>query len=75
VDRNWQSQGLGSGLLKDALRRSIVGADLIGGRALIVRAVDAEAEQYWQRRGFQPARDAPSTLFRAIADIRAWLGG
>lgn len=73
VDSDWQGQGLGSGLLKDALRRCIVGADLIGGRALIVRAVDAEAEQYWQKRGFRPASAAPSTLFRALGDIRAWL--
>jgi hypothetical protein len=40
---------------------------------VIVRAIDADAERYWQSCGFQPAKDDPSTLFRSIADIAGWL--
>lgn len=42
---------------------------------MVVRAVDQEAEHYWQSWGFMPARDNSSVLFRSMADIRAWLGG
>ena len=74
VDVKWAGHGIGSGLLKDVLHRCVAGAAAIGGRAVIVRAIDADAERYWQRRGFQSARDDPSTLFRSIADISDWIG-
>ena len=48
-------------------------AALIGGRALVVNAVDAEAAEFWRRRGFLPSRDDPLVLFRAIAAIAASL--
>jgi hypothetical protein len=44
-----------------------------GGRALIVNAVDAEAQALWGRRGFIPSKDDPRVLFRPIADIAASL--
>jgi|SRR5579872_6977677 len=48
-------------------------ASLIGGRALIVNAVDMEAAAFWRRRGFLPSKDDPLILFRTIADIAASL--
>jgi len=60
-------------LVGDAFRRCVAGADIIGGRAIVVRAIDAEAEQYWQSWGMVAARDDPSVLMRSIADIRAAL--
>jgi len=73
VDQTWNGQGVGSGLVKHALARCVEAAALIGGRALIVNAVDAEAAAFWQRRGFLPSRDDPMVLFRSIADIAASL--
>ncbi|WP_352778774.1 hypothetical protein [Mesorhizobium sp. M0571] len=64
---------MGSGLVKDALQRCIAGADVVGGRAVIVRAIDAEAERYWQSWGFIPGRDNPSVLMRSIQDMNLWL--
>jgi hypothetical protein len=61
------------GLLKHALQRCVTAADLIGGRALIVNAVDIEAAAFWRRRGFIPSKDDPLILFRSIADIAASL--
>jgi hypothetical protein len=55
------------------LNRCLAGADIVGGRAVVVRAVDAEAERYWQGWGFIPFRDNPSILMRSIDDIRLWL--
>lgn len=73
VDRRYSGRGIGSALVRDALRRCIAGADIVAGRAVIVRAIDAEAEIYWQSWGFIPARDNPSVLMRSMDDIRSWL--
>ena len=71
TDRNWVGKGVGTGLLKHALQRCVTAAGLIGGRALIVNAVDVEAAAFWGRRGFIPSKDDPLILFRSIADIAA----
>lgn len=73
TDLEWKGKGIGSGLIKHALERSVQAASLIGGRALIVNAIDAEAAEFWQRRGFVPSRDDPFTLFRSIDAIAASL--
>jgi GNAT superfamily N-acetyltransferase len=73
TDRAWSGKGIGTGLLKHALARCVVAAGLIGGRALVVRAIDAEAVAFWSRRGFLPSRDDPHVLFRSMADIAASL--
>lgn len=71
VDQAWAGKGVGSGLLKHALIGCVHAARLVGGRALLVLAVDEEAAAFWRRRGFMPARDDPMILFRALADIAA----
>ena len=71
TDQNWIGKGVGTGLLKHALQRCVAAAALVGGRALIVNAVDIEATDFWARRGFIPSKDDPRILFRSIADIAA----
>lgn len=73
TDIGWVGRGIGTGLVKHALQRCVQAAELIGGRALMVNAVDAEAAQFWQRRGFLPTRDDPLVLLRSIAAIAASL--
>lgn len=73
TDAEWRGQGIGTGLLKHALQRCVAGATLIGGRALIVNAVDEEAAAFWQRRGFLPSKDDRMVLARSILDIAASL--
>ena len=73
TDQEWRGQGIGTGLLKHALQRCVQGASLIGGRALIVNAVDDEAAAFWLRRGFLPSKDDPMVLARSILDIAASL--
>jgi GNAT superfamily N-acetyltransferase len=74
TDQNWIGKGTGTGLLKHALQRCVAAANLVGGRALIVNAVDVEAAGFWARRGFIPSKDDPLVLFRSIADIAASIG-
>lgn len=73
TDSAWAGRGIGTGLVKHALQRSVQAAELIGGRALMVNAVDEATALFWQRRGFQPSRDDPLVLFRSIAAIAASL--
>lgn len=71
TDLEWAGKGIGTGLLRHALIRCVEAARLIGGRALMVNALDDEAAAFWRRRGFLPSRDDPQLLFRSIADIAA----
>jgi GNAT superfamily N-acetyltransferase len=73
ADQNYRGRGIGSGLLQHALQRCVTAARLIGGRALIVNAVDGEAADFWRRWGFIPSKDDHLILFRSIADIAASL--
>jgi GNAT superfamily N-acetyltransferase len=71
TDVAWAGRGIGTGLVKHALERCVTAAALVGGRALLVNAVDVDAAAFWQRRGFIPSRDDPLVLFRSIAAIAA----
>jgi GNAT superfamily N-acetyltransferase len=71
TDVRWAGRGIGTGLVKHALQRCVQAAGLIGGRALMVNAVDEEAAMFWRRRGFLPSRDDELILFRSMADIAA----
>jgi len=73
TDEAWTGQGIGTGLVKHALQRCAQAATLIGGRALMVNAVDEAAAEFWRRRGFIPSKDDTLILFRSIADIAASL--
>ena len=73
TDLGWAGRGIGTGLVKHALERCVQAAALIGGRALMVNAVDTEAAEFWRRRGFIPSKDDPLILFRSIGDIAASL--
>ena len=73
TDIGWARRGIGTGLVKHALERCVTAAALVGGRALMVNAIDAQAAEFWQRRGFLASRDDPLILFRSIAAIAASL--
>lgn len=74
TDAGWAGRGIGTGLLRHALTRAVAGARLIGGRALVVNALDEDAAAFWRRRGFLPSKDDPLVLFRSMADIAASIG-
>lgn len=73
ADVAWTGRGIGTGLVKHALQRCVTAAALIGGRALVVNAVDSDAADFWRRRGFVESRDDSLVLFRSIAAIAASL--
>lgn len=56
VDRRYGGRGIGAGLLKDALLRSVQVANQVGARVLLVQALDNSAAAFCQRHGFVPGR-------------------
>ncbi|HEX3945537.1 MAG TPA: N-acetyltransferase [Rhizomicrobium sp.] len=73
VDQRWSGHGIGSGLFRHAMLRCVEAAQLIGGRAVVVNAIDPDAGDYWKRRGFVAAKDHPMILFQSLARIAASL--
>ena len=70
VNRDQQSQGLGTALLKDALLRTLQAADIAGIRAVIVHAKNEAAKHWYLRFGFEPGPVAPMQLFLLLKDIQ-----
>jgi len=73
VARDWQGQGIGSVLLKDALLRTLQAADIAGIRAFVVHAKDERARSFYQHFDFTPSPTDPMHLYVLIKDVRALL--
>lgn len=69
----WQGRGLGQGLLKDAMLRTLQAADIAGIRAFAVHAKDDNARAFYEHFNFVPSPSDPYHLFRLIKDIRGLL--
>lgn len=59
----WMGQGAGAGLLKDAMRRTVRVADIVGIRALAAHAKDDAARGFYEHFGFLPSPTDPLHLF------------
>lgn len=70
VDRRWQGRGLGAGLLKDAVIRSLRLAEQVGVRALFLHALDDEAADFYKKWGFDPSPVDPLMLMITLEDAR-----
>jgi len=73
VAEHWQGKGLGAGLLKDAMLRTLEAADIAGIRAFVVHAKDNAAKAFYERFDFLPSPSDPYHLFLLLKDIRAAL--
>lgn len=71
VDVSERGQGLGSGLLKDALLRTVQAADIAGLRAMIVHAKDDAAKTFYEKYGFESSPIDAYHLFLKVSDIIA----
>lgn len=73
IATSWQGKGLGAGLLKDAMLRTLQAADIAGIRAMAVHAKDDDARAFYERFGFTPAPTDPYHLFVLLKDVRTVL--
>ena len=70
IDLNWQKQGVGAALLKDATLRTLQAADIAGIRALVVHAKDDVAKKFYERFDFLPSPTDPLHFFMLLKDVR-----
>jgi GNAT superfamily N-acetyltransferase len=74
VGVGWQGRGMGAGLLKDAMCRTVQAADIAGIRAFAAHAKDDEARSFYEHFGFLPSPTDPLHLFILMKDIRGISG-
>jgi GNAT superfamily N-acetyltransferase len=70
----WQGRGLGAGLLKDAMLRTLQAAEIAGIRALAVHANDDAARSFYERFDFIASPTDPYHLYLLLKDVRTLAG-
>ncbi len=70
VDLKWQGKGVGAGLLRDAMQRTVQAAHIAGIRAFLVHAKNDQARAFYEHFGFLPAPTDPYHLYLLVKDIR-----
>jgi GNAT superfamily N-acetyltransferase len=74
IDKEWQGQGIGRSLFRDAAIRVSQAAEAIGVRGIVVHAISDEARKFWKAIGFSECPHVPMTLVVTLQDIRALIG-
>jgi GNAT superfamily N-acetyltransferase len=75
IEQGMQGQGLGQGLPKDALKRTVRAADIGGLRAVLVHAKDDAARAFYEHFNFEPSPTDPYHLFILTKDIKRIIVG
>ncbi|HEY7389280.1 MAG TPA: GNAT family N-acetyltransferase [Bryobacteraceae bacterium] len=75
VDKQHQGTGLGTGLLRDAVLRTLQAADIAGIRVLLVHAISDVAKRFYERYGFVASPVDPMTVMITIGEAAKILGG
>ena len=70
VDAAHQGKGLGKALLKDAMLRALMVADIAGCRAFLVHAKDETAKQWYRQFGMDESPTDPLHLLLPIHDLK-----
>ena len=70
TDLEWQGKGVGAGLLRDAMQRTVQVADIAGVRAFLVHAKDDKAKSFYEHFDFYPSPTDPYHLYLLVKDIR-----
>lgn len=70
TDQAFERRGLGSGMLNEAISRTLQAAQQIGVRALLVHAIDEEAVRFYLKYGFVPSPIGDRTLLLPVETAR-----
>ena len=73
VDRAYQGRGIGRGLLRDAILRTLQASEIAGIRAILVHAISEEARQFYEKCGFVSSPVDRMTLMITMAEARVIL--
>jgi GNAT superfamily N-acetyltransferase len=70
VDKDFQNRGIGPGLLRDAVLRTVQAAEIAGIRAILVHALSQTAKRFYLKHGFVECPISPMTLIIAVAEAK-----
>ncbi len=73
VSQAAQGQGIGNGLLQDAIRRTLNVAEQAGIRALLTHPIDEDATRFYQKFGFEASPLRADQLLILLKDARRWV--
>jgi GNAT superfamily N-acetyltransferase len=73
VDLEYQKRGLGFSMLQDAITRTVAIAEQAGIRALLTHPIDAEADAFYRRFGFEPTPQHDRQLILLLKDARRFI--
>ena len=74
VDREYQCQGIGAGLLRDVILRTVQAAEIAGIRAILVHAISVTAKRFYEERGFRASPVEPLTVMISVMEAVRLLG-
>ncbi|MBI3679106.1 MAG: GNAT family N-acetyltransferase [Acidobacteria bacterium] len=75
VDKAFQGRGVGTGLLRDAVLRTLQAAEVAGIRALLVHAISNDAKHFYEGHGFIASPVDPMTVMITLAEAERMLTG
>ncbi|MEJ7838297.1 MAG: GNAT family N-acetyltransferase [Thermomicrobiales bacterium] len=70
VDVTVSGSGVGSGLVKDAVRRALLVSESVGVKALLVHAISEDVKRWYMTLGFLESPIEPLTLCLALDSAR-----
>jgi len=73
IDLDHQRKGLGCSLLQDAISRTLAIAEQAGIRTLLTHPIDAEAEAFYRRFGFEATPAHERQLLLLLKDARRFV--
>lgn len=71
VDQAFQGKGIGTGLLKDAVLRTMQAAGIAGIRALLVHAISDAAKHFYEVYGFIASPVDPMTVMITLTEAES----
>ena len=73
VDKSWEGRGIGRGMLRDAILRTLAAAEVAGIGAILVHALSERAKGFYLGCGFTPSDLEPMTLMITLGEAAAEL--
>jgi ribosomal protein S18 acetylase RimI-like enzyme len=74
IDTDYQGQGWGAELLREALLSAVSGGQAIGARALLVDAINEQTSRFYERFGFVASPIHPMQLHFDLRVVEASAG-
>jgi GNAT superfamily N-acetyltransferase len=73
VDKAFHGEGMGTGLLRDAVLRTVQVEEIAGIRAILVHAISEAAKRFYEKYGFVASPTDPLTVMITVAEAAKWI--